>query len=213
MYPSFLTKWFTLRKALIAAIGLPLIAYTAIGIIFYPILLTDSETLHQWARDYDPILEIYFDEPTFLFIPHMYHDLVDLPALIFLIVLTTSACLVIAFFIRQMIKTQTIVSGKLQRSLMISSIIQIFSTCFFLFSPYIFFFIFIGYDIRGSASFMCFMMCVFTSHCLVEFIATLYFVSPYRNFIIRLFRKKILKKETATFRTIQVSAITVSRYY
>uniref|UniRef100_A0AC35EYN9 Serpentine Receptor, class H n=1 Tax=Panagrolaimus sp. PS1159 TaxID=55785 RepID=A0AC35EYN9_9BILA len=212
VFPSSLTKWFTLKKALIAAVGLPIIAYIVILMVFYPILQTDTSTIHQWAFEYDPILKEYFDEPTFLFLPHFYHDYIDIPILSLLIILTFSAFSVILFFLYQMTNTKTTVSSKLQRSLLLSSVIQIVITCFFLFMPFIFFFIFIKYDIQNTASFMCILMCIFTSHCFIEFIATLYFVSPYRNFILRIFRKKV-RKSNVSIRTVQVSAITVSRYY
>uniref|UniRef100_A0A914P763 Serpentine Receptor, class H n=1 Tax=Panagrolaimus davidi TaxID=227884 RepID=A0A914P763_9BILA len=177
--------------------GTTIISYLLEISTFYTMFLVDAETIYEWAIEYDPYLSKFFHEPSFFVIPHFLLDRV-VAAHLFIIGFTMFSFIALSvFFIYQIFKNQTISTTKFQKSLILSSIMQIYLTNIFLIGPMFMFFIFITFDIPNSASAMCCLTSVIMTHCLVEFAATLYFISPYRKFITTYFRKKLFTQNTS----------------
>ena len=191
VFPSKLAAWLSERNSFIFFGIISVIIYAFLIMTFWPMLIVDTETIHQWALEYDPFLETFFPEPSFFLIPHLFLDRV-VPALLFFISLVIIVSIAFSiYFIRLILKHQTQTTTRLQKSLIVSSVMQIYLTNIFLNLPVLAFFVFIAFDVPHSASAMCCFMTILMAHCLVEFIATFYFISPYRNFILKFFKHPI----------------------
>ena len=97
----------------------------------------------------------------------------------------TSAAIIIVF-LRQIVSNKNIINNKVQKSLIISSIIQITLTCVFLVTPLYCYFIFVKFDVPNTAQVMTALLCIYSSHCLLDFCATIYFVKPYKIFVLKM---------------------------
>ena len=153
------------------------------GVIF-PVLTLDRSTILEWAVEYDPELGEFFDEPSFFMIPHSYHDIPILIGIAFLSGLYLFFAFVIYYFLKQIRKNNYLSISRLQASLIASSIVQVTLTCAFLFTPLFVFLFCIRFDISAPQA-MTLLLCFMSTHSIVDFLATLYFVLPYRKFIIQ----------------------------
>ena len=153
-----------------------------------PIFFIEVDQVHKWAKEYDTNLVLLFNQSTFFFIPHEMINVIVMISLI-LIILFAILCIVsgvmFIFYFRYM-EIKTTRNKKIQKSVSLSALVQIFLTIFFLFIPVIIFFFNIEFKIRNSGKWMQVLMCVVTSHCFLDYIATLYFVLPYRRFLVNM---------------------------
>ncbi|KAE9551628.1 hypothetical protein FO519_005156 [Halicephalobus sp. NKZ332] len=83
--------------------------------------------------------------------------------------------------------------NKLQRSLTINALVQMFLFCIFLMLPPYFLLIFICFNIENTSAIMIILVSMDCIHFPVDVLATFYFVSPYKKFVREIFgRRKTL---------------------
>ena len=169
-------------------------------------LIVDTKTIYHLAEEYDPFLTRFFPETSFFLIPHIILDRVAMAITILISFLIICSLTFSIFFVYLIFKYQKKSKAKFQQSLIISSTIQICLTNIFLFFPVLAFFLFITFDIPHTASAMCFFMCLLMTHGLLEFVATLYFILPYRQYILKFFTKKVYFITTSNNRQVSVFA-------
>ena len=200
IFPSAMFQWFTLKIALIIAVLVNLVCYGLIGYVLYPIIQLKQETIQEWADAEDSGLQVVYEkESTFMMIPFHYHEFADLLILLFFLVVHIAGAFILTFFFLQLFKRKTkVLSNRIQRSLIVSSLAQTVLTSVFLFVPFILFFACIRFTIPHTTNVATLFLCVFNSHAFVEFVVTLYFVSPYRSFIRSLFITKERYRKSIT---------------
>ena len=209
VFPSKLTKWFSFKVTAIFILSFTTAFYIICVLQFLPYLSTKAAQFRDLAVAYDPYFVNYFHEPAFLFLPKLYGSKMSLCVFLSIIALIFAAFLLMALFFYLITKFRHMTPTKLQRSLIISSIMQIFFTNLFLFLPLAIIMGTITFETPNSSTLSCICFCLLSTHSLVEFVVTLYFVSPYRNFILRCFAKFPPHKE-CPMKTVQVSFVSSS---
>ena len=187
-------------KNLLVITGILYVSMTAISFIaVVPTLFIRVEQIYQWAREYDADLAVLFSHPTFFMIPSETLDnfiLISLSILTIIIILCIISGIGFIYFL-QSVNIKIALKRKVQRSVMLSAAVQILLTVFFLFIPVFMFFFYIRFRIKHSTKWIQVFTFMLTSHCFLDYTATLYFVLPYRRFIReRLFIKRILNSRT-----------------
>ena len=182
---KFLTKFAKLKSIIITAAILHLCVGILCFISVLPRMFIDARQIHKWAMEYDAQLVQFFNEPTFFVIPH---EITDAPTMIamILVIVANVLCIIsgVTFMVSlKSMKTKTALDKKLQRSVLLSVIVQILLTIVFLFLPVFMFFFYMTFKIQYSGRSMQIFMCMMTSHCFLDYISTLYFVLPYKKFI------------------------------
>ena len=156
-------------------------------VVVLPTVFIEKEQIYKWAREYNTELVPYFEQPTFFIVPHEMTDIpiiIALSTLLLIIVLCVVSGVTFIYSLKS-VKTKVSLDKKVQRSIMLSAIVQMLLTVFFLFFPIVMFFCYIIFEVQYSGKSMQVFMCMLTSHCYLDFIATLYFVIPYRRFIMK----------------------------
>ena len=210
-FPSPLTEWFSFKITIWCMVIFSLIIYVMLCLAFFPLAQMDVPQIRQWALEYDPFLENYFDEPSFFVVPHWMVDTPSVAVLCLIGFLILISGVFLIFFMYLALKFRSVTAAKLKYSLIMSSIVQVFMTGFLLVIPITFFFVFVAFDIRKSATSTCACLCVIMSHCLVEYFATLYYILPYRKYIKKVIDEKILRK-TKNVMIIQISQTNVMSF-
>uniref|UniRef100_A0A914Q7E0 Serpentine Receptor, class H n=1 Tax=Panagrolaimus davidi TaxID=227884 RepID=A0A914Q7E0_9BILA len=190
VFPTTIFRWFSLKVALIFAVIINAICYALIGYVLYPIIQLKQETIYEWADSEDSGLKIFYEkEPTFFMVPYYYHEYADILILLFFLVVHIAGAFILIFFFYHLFQRKTkALTNKIQRSLLASSLAQTILTSVFLFIPFIVLFGALRFQVANTTSIGIIFLCLFNSHAFVEFIVTLYFVSPYRSFCIQLIR-------------------------
>ena len=133
--------------------------------------------------------------------PRSIISLFGLPALAAVLFFTGLVFCIILIFIYS-VKTQKTKSiTKLQRSLIISSIMQMCLTTIFLQAPITVLIIIIYWKIPKRIDISCLLFACVSSNCLVEFLATLYYVSPYRKFLHQKWKRVFRRVTVISFKT------------
>lgn len=151
-----------------------------------PVLFLKVDDIYAWALEYDTQLAELFDKPTFMILAH---SVTDIPAIVTIVVVGSLGLLCIVsgvtfIYSLKSFQDKTTLNKRFQRSLLISALVQMSLTVCFLIIPIIVFFIFIKFRTAYSGRPIQIFMCMLASHCFLDYITTLYFIVPYRKFII-----------------------------
>uniref|UniRef100_A0AC35FR65 Uncharacterized protein n=1 Tax=Panagrolaimus sp. PS1159 TaxID=55785 RepID=A0AC35FR65_9BILA len=185
-------KYLDLRVVTFIATGINLIAYVALFFLAFYSFPQNLDEVRLQEIKYDSFFE-NFDEPSLIFIPVENIQWVAIFAFFLVLLLIGLAFAVVFVFINLVLSSTTVTSTKMQKPLIVSSIIQISLTCGFLILPILFILAALAFQIPNSAGWCTFCICIVCSFSVIDFIATLYFVAPYRRFVKKLI-DKILKR-------------------
>uniref|UniRef100_A0A914YN38 Uncharacterized protein n=1 Tax=Panagrolaimus superbus TaxID=310955 RepID=A0A914YN38_9BILA len=103
---------------------------------------------------------------------------------------------------------------KVKQSLIISSLAQLALSVIFIIIPISTFFGIICFQITNTANLTCILFCFFVSYAIIESIATLYFVRPYRKAMQQIVYRNFLKKKNKAVSILvvsQVAAISINK--
>ena len=141
-----------------------------------------QETMIQQALEFSPELQPFTNEKTFIFLSE---EIYKVASIIVLIVLVGFTMLFI--FMMYLLKKELMskLRSELQKNLIISVIAQVSVTLIFEFNAYIFLFSSIIFRIPNSGLFTEILEMLVVSHTFMEYCVTLYFVLPYRKFILK----------------------------
>uniref|UniRef100_A0A914PVS8 Uncharacterized protein n=1 Tax=Panagrolaimus davidi TaxID=227884 RepID=A0A914PVS8_9BILA len=146
IFPGSLFKWFNLKIAVGIGVLLNLACYGLIIYALYPLMELEKSTIIKWVSESDPGLSIiYSNEPTFVLVPKDYHLKADIIVLAALFIIHLIGAFILLFFFYQLRKQKrsAILTNKVQRSLIISSLFQMLIVSGFLLIPLTIFFTFI----------------------------------------------------------------------
>ena len=184
----FPSKWSTLFKRketyiLIIIIHVIFNATTIVGLI--PFINTTVGKVFTDAIEENPELQYFISEQTFFFIDYDYYKYGVLGSSFGIATLYMFFGIVIGVFVYQLQynKKARHINDKLQRSLLISSVSQVSLTLVFLVTPFFCCLLSSALQIKGSALPMIILLSMVSTHCLLEFLTTMYFVAPYRKFL------------------------------
>uniref|UniRef100_A0A914Q3R9 Uncharacterized protein n=1 Tax=Panagrolaimus davidi TaxID=227884 RepID=A0A914Q3R9_9BILA len=186
-FPTALTKWYNLKVGMIFVSIIVIFTYILTFYTFSYVFSPSKETILQWTEEYN--LEAFLIEPAFTIVPYSYLSNACFFLLIILPFLGGIFIALLIFFIYLVKSKQSLTVAKLSRSLIVSSLAQILCTFIFLLLPFSFMVITWYFKIPNTANIICVINCIIASHSLMEFIATLYFIIPYRKFVLKLYEK------------------------
>lgn len=141
---------------------------------------TSQESMIEQAIEFDPELEPFTHEKTFMFVSETIYKTGAIMILAIII------CFIILLLVLVYLLQNKLVSklrNEHQRNLIMSVIVQLTVTVTLQFCPFCFLFLSMVLKIPNSGVIMEFMELLIASHTFVEYCITLYFVSPYRNYI------------------------------
>ena len=193
IFPSEWSTFFNQKEAYILIIILQIILNSIIFIGIVPLTNNSAKNISADAFQENPDLRYFTDEKTFMFVNYHYYAYGTFMSLLGMLLLYSLFCTVASVFIYQLRynKKSYYINDKLQRSLLVSLISQVLVTLGFLITPYFCFLLFVEFQINNTAVVMTVLLCFVSTHCLLEFLATMYFVTPYRKFL-RNFRMNTL---------------------
>uniref|UniRef100_A0A914P9U1 G-protein coupled receptors family 1 profile domain-containing protein n=1 Tax=Panagrolaimus davidi TaxID=227884 RepID=A0A914P9U1_9BILA len=186
-FPTALTKWYNLKVGIIFVLTIVIFAYIITAYTFSYVFSPEKETIRQWSAAYN--LEKFLIEPAFTIVPYSYLSNVCFFLLIILPFIGGLFIALLIFFIYLVKTKQSLTVAKLSRSLIVSSSVQILCTFILLLLPFSFIVLTWYFKIQNTANIICVINCIIASHSLMEFIATLYFIIPYRKFVLKLFER------------------------
>uniref|UniRef100_A0A914QBX7 Uncharacterized protein n=1 Tax=Panagrolaimus davidi TaxID=227884 RepID=A0A914QBX7_9BILA len=202
-FPTNFTKWFKMKYGVRGILALLFLTYFGLTVLVCIFTNPDILDMQKSAVEYDPCLKYFFVETSFAFLK--ISDL-QLPFFIaFLITFfgSTMAFLSGMFFMYLVSTNKSSTVTKLNRSLIISAIVQLSITLGFLGAPATFGMAVFCFQISNMQNVIVFIQCLFATHCIFESIATLYFVTPYKKGVKELYEKIFHAKK---FKIIEISA-------
>ncbi|KAE9548204.1 hypothetical protein FO519_008584 [Halicephalobus sp. NKZ332] len=149
-------------------------------------LSLDHDTMARKAIEFSPALSKFTNEPTFVFIDREFGFPMVIAVWITLIIISVLFGIVATTLFFELKHNRYAVKKlELQKTLILSCIVQIGITIVFLFIPIMVFFYYLtfGYVYAGPITMIVF--CVFCLHAIAEMVATIYFVLPYRRFVMK----------------------------
>ena len=196
VFPSKLMLLKNVKANFIGAFAFAFASYAMLFVAFWPALKVNEGQIREWAFEYDPYLPEVLHIPSFFMFPPDNIRFIMMANIGLYVVIITGTSAFSVYFIRTILQRKTSVAStaattRLHRSLILSSVMQIHLTNIFLLIPFLMFYVFIAFEVPHSATIYCVFTCIFMTHCLVEFLATFYFISPYRTYISTMFKKKI----------------------
>uniref|UniRef100_A0AC34FA84 G-protein coupled receptors family 1 profile domain-containing protein n=1 Tax=Panagrolaimus sp. ES5 TaxID=591445 RepID=A0AC34FA84_9BILA len=152
--------------------------------------------MQKQAAKYDPFF-IEIIEPSMVFVDSekVKYFVFGFFALDIIIIIFAAFVIVYFIYLVQTSKTAT----KMQQSLIISSTAQISITLILLFIPLGVIIACVGFQIPHTSEYACLCFSITSFHGILEFIATLYFVLPYRRYL-----KKQISKVSVTLKISKV---------
>ena len=146
------------------------------------IMKIPRETMIQQALEFNPELEPFTHEKSFMFVPESVYTIAAIAVLILLAFLTIVYLGAIYLLKKELMSK---LRSELQKNLIISVIAQVSVTLIFEFSGYVFLFLSLMFKIPNSGPAMEVFEILMVSHTFIEYCVTLYFVLPYRRFILK----------------------------
>uniref|UniRef100_A0AC34GYI1 Uncharacterized protein n=1 Tax=Panagrolaimus sp. ES5 TaxID=591445 RepID=A0AC34GYI1_9BILA len=203
-FPTNFTKWFQMKYGIWMIILILAFLYIGLTILVCTFTNPDIDDMHKSAIEYDPCLQNYFHEPAFAFLKFSDMFIPFLCAFIITLTGTTMATFSGIFFIYLVLTNKSSTVTKLHRSLIISAIVQLSITLGFLGIPATVGMAIFCFQILNMQNIVVVIECLFATHCILESVATLYFVSPYRNGVKDILAKIYGKQEK--LKIVEISA-------
>ena len=203
----FPSKWqqFFQRKELYVCIAF--FHVLAIFVILYIMIRTlnfSDKELYEDAKNYDPDLAYFFNRSTFFFVSYDIVYIGNLVTACGMSALYVTAAIVVIVFLYQISSNKNIINNKIQKSLIISSVMQVTLASLFLLTPLYCYFIFMYFEVTNTAPVMTVLLCIYLSHCVLDLCATIYFVKPYKTFVLRIL--SIKNSRTSEVMTTRLSS-------
>uniref|UniRef100_A0A914QC82 Uncharacterized protein n=1 Tax=Panagrolaimus davidi TaxID=227884 RepID=A0A914QC82_9BILA len=186
VFPS--TTWFTKKRGITFTVTYLVISYGILSILFYPLFNIDEKEAYKMAFKVEPCLQ-NFIEPGFLFVPYEIAVITLFGGFSMFIGILCFAIALAIYFI-YLVKTNISVNSKtfkFSNYLMISAIFQLSISIFFNFIPFSIFMGILAFKIPFTENLMIINFCFLSMHSFLEFLATLYCVTPYRKAVVKMF--------------------------
>ena len=177
-------KLFLTKKFWTFILLLHIASFALIGWACMPMLGFDHDSIVNWAVTFDPALEQFSAEQSLLIVDKSYirYPLYFISAS--MIIFYLGSAFIVWFFITKILRQRTqLLTSRVQRSLILSSVVQVLLTNIFSITPVFVNMMSVAFDLQNMAIFETWLLNIFVSHCILDFIATLYFVTPYRRYI------------------------------
>uniref|UniRef100_A0A7E4V7C1 G_PROTEIN_RECEP_F1_2 domain-containing protein n=1 Tax=Panagrellus redivivus TaxID=6233 RepID=A0A7E4V7C1_PANRE len=185
-------KYFDNKYTLFLIFLLHISLYIVI-IVILAFTATDATTIRSYAKsETGTALLEYFNEQTFIYVSEFgtrTRSICQSASAAFVIFIFSSLMGIIWFTISVTLyrKKPSIIS-KTSKSLIIAAIVQTLLCAFMLYTPMFVVVFTSGFNIQGSTNVVNAFMILISYHGTVDMLCTLYFVVPYRNYCLRLFR-------------------------
>ncbi|KAE9548230.1 hypothetical protein FO519_008560 [Halicephalobus sp. NKZ332] len=167
---------FTFGFAILSIGGVCILVLCSKGMIDIP-----QEVMIQQALKFSPDLEQFTHEKSFLYISEDIFKVASIMTLTVLICLTTAFLLLIYLLKKELVSK---LRSELQKTLIISVIAQLTVTLIFEFCPLFYLFSLLKFKMANSGTTVEILELFTVSHTFVEYCVTLYFVAPYRRYIV-----------------------------
>uniref|UniRef100_A0AC35GT44 Serpentine Receptor, class H n=1 Tax=Panagrolaimus sp. PS1159 TaxID=55785 RepID=A0AC35GT44_9BILA len=185
-FPSVLTKWFSFKTGIKLLLCTIMINYIGPMILLYPILKMDRDKILETALAQDSYLSKYFDEPAFLALPFESAKAAYFSSFTAFVLTLFVATFIITFLTYYVRSNKSIIFSKLQRSLIISAIIELAVSLIFLVIPLIAFAIIVCFQLPNTENWSIYIFSLIITHSFLQSIITLYFITPYRKFLCKI---------------------------
>ena len=190
IFPGVVQKIGTSKWMIGVSLLLQLILFIIICFITGEFFSFNHDVMVENAIKFSPVLAAFSNEPTLILIDREFIFPIAVGIFIILIAISLTFIIItinLLFELRRNVYTSQ--NFQLQKTLIISCVVQVGITLVFLFIPEILFFYYMSYGYAYGGPIVMADHYFISLHSVLEMIATVYFVLPYRIFLKNLFTK------------------------
>ena len=207
IFPGIIQTIGTSKWMIIACLTLQLFFAILISLVSRELFSFDHSTIIRKAIEFSPVLSRFADEPTIVFIDRKFVFPILIGAGSALVLISILFIFVAAALIVELNRSKYISKNlELQKTLIISCVVQIGVTFVFVFVPQMVLFYYMTYGYAYGGPIIMIIFCMASLHAIIEMSTTIYFVLPYKKFV-----KGLLAKRTQTQKISHIVSFIASR--
>ncbi|KAE9552528.1 hypothetical protein FO519_004270 [Halicephalobus sp. NKZ332] len=193
LFPAQWQEIFRKKLVLFGIVACHVIFHSANFIYLFPKTNRNAHEFHIEAIKHDPEFAHFMNESTFFFIALESYSFGLSLSIMAYVALGGCCALIMGIFLYQLHANHQahFIRDEVQKSLIVTALVQSFTTCLFVIGIPLTFLLFQAFRAQHTALATLIFCMVEHTYCPCDIIATLYFVAPYRRFVLyKIFRRK-----------------------